>query len=95
LSFADGAIEMSTVVYVLCALTSLLCAWLLLQGYRRSRTRLLLWSGLCFVGFFLNNVLLIVDLRVMPEQDLSLIRTLPVLVGLALLIYGMVWDSDQ
>jgi hypothetical protein len=86
---------MSTVVYVLCASTSLLCSWLLLQGYRRSRTRLLLWSGLCFAGFFVNNVLLIVDLRVMPERDLSILRTLPVLVGLALLIYGMVWDSDQ
>jgi uncharacterized protein DUF5985 len=86
---------MSTVVYVLCALTSLLCAWLLLQGYRRSRTRLLLWSGLCFVGLFVNNVLLIVDLRVLPERDLSMIRTLPVLVGLALLIYGLVWDVDR
>ena len=91
----DGVIEMSTVVYVLCALTSLFCSSLLLQGYRRARTRLLLWSGLCFAGFFVNNVLLIVDLRVMPERDLSILRTLPVLVGLALLIYGMVWDSDQ
>lgn len=86
---------MSTVVYVLCALTSLLCSWLLLQGYRRSRSRLLLWSGLSFAGFFVNNVFLMVDLRVMPERDLAIIRTLPVLVGLALLIYGMVWDSDQ
>jgi uncharacterized protein DUF5985 len=94
-SFGDAVIEMSTVVYLLCALTSLLCSWLLLQGYRRSRTRLLLWSGLCFAGFFVNNVLLIVDLRVLPERDLSIIRILPVLVGLALLIYGMVWDSYQ
>jgi len=86
---------MSTVVYGLCALTSLLCSGLLLRGYRRSRTRLLLWSGLCFAGFVVKNVLLSVDLRVMPERDLSIIRTLPVLIGLALLIYGMVWDSDQ
>jgi hypothetical protein len=86
---------MSTVVYLLCALTSLLCAWQLLRAYRQSRTRLLLWSGLCFVGFFLNNLLLILDLRVMPERDLSLIRTLPVLLGLALLIYGLVWDADR
>jgi len=86
---------MSTVVYCLCALTSLLCSWLLLHGYRRSRTRLLLWSGLCFAGFFVNNVLLIVDLRLVPERDLSIIRTLPVLVGLALLVFGMVWDTDQ
>ena len=86
---------MSTIVYGLCAMTSLLCSWLLLQGYRRSRTRLVLWSGLCFAGFFVNNVLLIVDLRVMPARNLSIIGTLPVLVGLALLIYGMAWESDQ
>lgn len=86
---------MSTVVYVLCALTSLLCAWLLLRGFQRSRSRLLLWSGLCFVGFFINNVLLVVDLRIFPERDLSLIRTVPVLVGLVLLIYGLVWESDR
>ena len=88
-------IEISTFVYALCALTSLLCSSLLLQGYRASRTRLLLWSGLCFAGFFVNNVLLIVDLVVIPHRDLSLVRTIPVLVGLGLLIYGMVWDSDQ
>ena len=86
---------MTTVVYVLCALTSLLCSWVLLQGYRHSRTRLLFWSGWCFTGFFVNNVLLIVDLRVILGRDLSILRTVPVLVGLALLLYGMVWDSDQ
>ena len=88
-------IETSTFVHALCALTSLLCSWLLLQGYRASRTRLLLWSGLCFAGFFVNNVLLVVDRVVIPERDLALVRTIPVLVGLGLLIYGMVWDSDQ
>ena len=86
---------MATVVYILCALTSLLCAWLLLQGYLRSHARLLLWSGLCFVGFFINNLRLIVDLRVLPARDLSMLRTLPALIGLVLLIYGLVWDTDR
>ena len=81
-------------IYVLCALTSLACAVLLLRGYARSRQRLLLWSGLCFVGLALNNVLLIVDVRVVPAMDLSVIRMLPALAGVALLIYGFVWDAE-
>jgi hypothetical protein len=82
-------------VYVLCALTSLACAVLLLRGYRRSRARLLLWSGLCFACFALSNVLLIVDVRVLPARDLSVVRTLPSLVGVALLLYGLVWDAKR
>jgi hypothetical protein len=49
-------------VYVLCALTSFACAWLLLQGYRRTRSRLLLWSCISFVALAANNALLFVDL---------------------------------
>ncbi|HKG95219.1 MAG TPA: DUF5985 family protein [Gemmatimonadaceae bacterium] len=85
---------MALLVYALCALTSLACAVLLLRAYRRMRFRLLLWSGLCFVGFFLNNVLLVVDVGVVPDLDLSLYRTLPALAGVALLIYGLVWEAD-
>ncbi|HEX7809454.1 MAG TPA: DUF5985 family protein [Thermoanaerobaculia bacterium] len=44
---------------------------LLYRGYRRSHTRLLFWSAVCFVGLAANNVLLIVDLRVVPAIDLS------------------------
>jgi heme/copper-type cytochrome/quinol oxidase subunit 4 len=82
-----------TIVYALCALTSIACVWLLLRGYARTRVRLLLWSGLCFAGLALNNILLFIDLRVLPETDLSLARTLPALVGVALLLYGLVWES--
>lgn len=84
---------MGLVVYGLCALTSLVCAVLLLRSYHRSRVRLLLWSGLCFVCFTLNNILLIIDVRVLPEQDLSIVRSLPSLVGVALLLYGLVWET--
>lgn len=82
-----------TVVYALCALTSIACAVLLIRGYARSRVRLLLWSGLCFAGLALNNVLLFVDLRVLPEIDLSLARTLPAVAGIAILIYGLIWET--
>lgn len=84
---------MATVVYLLCALTSLACAVLLLRGYLRSRARLLLWSGLCFIGFFLNNAWLILDTRTM--QDMSAVRSLPAVAGIALLLYGLVWDSER
>ena len=84
---------MATLVYALCALTSLACAVLLLRGYRASRARLLLWSGLCFAGLALNNVLLLIDKRVVPTLDLSLWRTLPALAGVALLLYGLVWET--
>jgi hypothetical protein len=80
-------------VYVLCALTSLGCAALLLRSYLRSRTRLLLWSSLCFAGLAVNNVALFVDLVVMPSIDLSLVRNMAALSALSLLIFGLVWDS--
>jgi len=82
------------IVYFLCAVTSLLCAVLLLRSYRRSHVRLLLWSGLCFVSFFITAILVIVDLRVLPTTDLSVWRTLPSLAGLACLIYGMIMEGE-
>lgn len=84
---------MATFVYALCALTSLTCAVLLVRGYQQSRVRLLLWAGLCFCGLALNNLLLFIDMRVVATVDLSVWRSLPALAGLALLIYGLVWES--
>jgi len=85
----------TVLVYLLCAVTSLACAVLLFRGFRRSRARMLFWSALCFVGFCLNNVLLVVDTQLVPEIDLSIWRTLPAALGLALLLYGFVWDADR
>ena len=84
---------MATLVYALCALTSLACSVLLLRGYARNRVRLLLWSGLCFAGLALNNIILLVDMRVMPDLDLSVWRTLPALAGIVILLYGLVWET--
>jgi hypothetical protein len=80
-------------VYILCALTSIACAVLLIRGYRRSRTRFLLWSALCFVGLGLNNVLLFLDLVVLPQADLSIWRNGLALVAVSMLLYGLVWDD--
>jgi hydrogenase/urease accessory protein HupE len=84
---------MATAVYLLCALTSLACAVLLLRAYRQRGVRLLLYSGLAFVGFTLGNAMLVVDVVMVPTVDLALFRSLPVLFGLLVLIYGLVWDA--
>lgn len=83
---------MAIVVYILCALTSIACAVMLLRGFSQNRVRLLLWSGLCFTGLALNNILLIADTQIFPESDLSILRSIPAVVGLALLLYGLIWD---
>ncbi|HET7437076.1 MAG TPA: DUF5985 family protein [Thermoanaerobaculia bacterium] len=83
----------ANIVYVLCALTSATCAALLWRGYRQSRARLLFWSSLCFVGLALNNIMLIIDVRLGPDVDLSVWRSLPAVAGVALLLYGLVWET--
>lgn len=85
---------MAETVYLLCAATSSLCAVLLLRGYRRTQTRLLFWSGLCFLGLAVNNAILVIDLIVVPDIDLSTWRTLPAVIGFGLLLYGLVWESE-
>jgi uncharacterized protein DUF5985 len=84
---------MASLVYVLCALTAAACAVLLLRSWRRRAVGLLLWSGLGFVGIALGNLMLVLDLVVMPDVDLSLYRNVPILAGLAVLLYGLVWET--
>jgi hypothetical protein len=86
---------MDKFVYALCALTSLACAWLLLRGYLNTRHRLLLWSGLCFVGLTLNNVLLVLDRLVYTAADLSTWRLSIALVAVVLLVCGLVLESGN
>ena len=86
---------MAEAVYLLCAVTSLACGILLLRGYARSRARFLLWSSLCFAGLAVNNILLFIDKVLLPEKDyLAEWRTGAALVGLALLLYGLIWDAE-
>jgi hypothetical protein len=93
---------MAEAVYALCALTSIAIAVLLFRGYARSGARFLMWSGLCFVGLAINNALLFVDDVVYAEiTNLSFLgvsmrvwRSISALVGLALLLWGLIFDAD-
>ena len=86
---------MANVVYSLCAVTSVGCALMLTRGFLRTKSRLLLWSSLCFVGLVVNNLLLVVD-RVffIEDVDLHTLRLVSSVIALALLVYGLVWDSE-
>jgi hypothetical protein len=85
---------MAATIYGLCALTALLCTVLLLQAYRRSSYRLLLWSGLCFAGLTANNLLLVLDKLVFTAVDLSILRMSIALAAMAVLLYGMIWSTE-
>jgi hypothetical protein len=81
-------------IYSLCILTSLACAWLLFASYRRTRRRLLFWSGSCFAVMTLNNLLLLLDKLVLPSVDLLPFRLITALVAVALLLYGLIYEKE-
>lgn len=86
---------MAPFIYALCALTSMLCTWFLLRGYRRNGYRLLFWSGLCFAGMTINNLLLILDRVVFPTAvNLITWRLAAALVALLPLLYGLIWEEE-
>jgi hypothetical protein len=80
-------------VYILCGLTSIVCALLLFRQYRVKRGGLLFWSTLCFVCFAITNVLLFVDLVMFPQVDLSVVRNAITLAGMMMLLYGLIRES--
>jgi len=84
---------MAEAIYALCAITSIACAALLMRGFVRTRARILLWSSFCFAGFAVNNALLVVDLVILPQVDLSVERAVVALAGLAPLVFSMVWET--
>lgn len=85
----------AAIVYCLCALTSWMCALLLLRAYAARRARLLFWSGTAFCVFGVSNVFLFVDLVVVPTVDLSLLRSSLTLLGIGLLLWGLIWEKTS
>jgi hypothetical protein len=84
---------MAEAIYLLCAATSVACALMLWRGYGRSKMPLLFWSALCFAGLAANNVLLFVDLVLVPDIGLMLVRSVVALASLLVLLFGLVWES--
>lgn len=84
---------MAGIVYLLCAILSFSCAFMLFKGYRKNKFRLLLWSAIGFCGFSLNNILLFVDLELIPDLDLSVVRVMPALIGMIIMVYGLIEEA--
>jgi hypothetical protein len=85
---------MANIIYLLCFLTSVLCAGLLLRSYSRNRSRLLFWSGLCFVVLSINNLFVILDRVAFPETDLGMWRLVTGLIAPCLLLFGLIWEHE-
>lgn len=84
---------MAVLIYALCAITALACGILLLAGSRRSGSRMLMWSGLCFGGLALTNALIVVDALDLTTEDLWTMRLVVSLAAIALLLYGLVFEE--
>jgi hypothetical protein len=85
---------MKGLVFVLCAATALASGLLLLRNYQRTKVRLLLWCGLFFLALALENLLVFVVLILIPQVDLHLFRSSVALVGVAIFLYGLIWDTQ-
>ena len=84
-----------TAVYLLCFATSSACAWLLARAFTRSRARLLLWSALCFTLLAANNLLVVIDLILIPDVNFSMVRILLALGAVSVLLFGLAWDVEE
>jgi hypothetical protein len=81
---------MSYLVYLLCAITSFVCTLLLFRNVRKARSELIMWSALCFLCFTLANVLLFIDLALVPQIDFSAWRAGMMLIGASMLLFGLI-----
>lgn len=86
---------MAESAYILCAVTAAIVAILFLRQYRKTHYRLLLWSGICFLFFFLENVALFIDLEVIRDVDLRWIRLSLAMAGSACLLTSLIWESKS
>ena len=84
---------MGQFVYILCALTSLGCTVLLTGRYRKTRVDLLFWSAAAFFCFTITNIILFVDLVMVPDMDMILLRNGFTLVGVMVLLYGLIRNN--
>jgi hypothetical protein len=87
-------VSVEFVLTLLAALTSLTCTVLLFRAYAANGVRLLLWSALCFVCLTANNMLLFLDLNIVPHIDLRAWRLGASLVGIVFLLYAFIWEAE-
>jgi len=85
---------MAEVVYILSSIMSIMCAYMLFRAYRRNPSHLLLWSSACFTLLAVNNIILFIDVLILPEVDFGglLIRNIAGAAAGSLLLFGLIWE---
>lgn len=86
---------MGLFVYALCAVTSLVCCGLLVRQHRRLPSSLLLHSAIAFLCFAVSNILLFVDLILLPQVDLRIWRNLATLAGVLILLLSFIEHESR
>jgi hypothetical protein len=89
------ALSFPAAVYILCFLTSGACAYLLARNYRRTGSRLLMWSALCFGFLALNNAVVFIDALVLLDVDLTILRLSLSLAAVTVLLFGFIWAAEE
>jgi hypothetical protein len=86
---------MNATIYALCALAALVCAVMLGLGARRSRSRMLVWSAICFGLLAVANIVLFVDFVVFPGPEVALwpVRQSLSLLAVGSLVYGLIVED--
>ena len=82
-------------VYLLCFGACMLCVFLLVRAYLRTRARLLFWSAICFALLAGNSLCVILDLLIFPNIDLRLLRAALALGAVGILLFGFIWDLEE
>lgn len=82
-------------VYLLCFVASALCALLLVRQYRLASSPVLLWSAGCFVLLAVSNLLVVVDVLMLPEFNLRPARLMLTLLAVSVLLFGFIWEADR
>ena len=85
---------MAVLIYGLCTLLATVIAVMLWRQHRRSPSRMIYWTALCFSGLALSNLLLVLDKLVFPDMDLRLLRHSVSLVSIGLLLFGLVYEEE-
>jgi hypothetical protein len=82
-------------VYIFGFLVTLASGVLLFRAWGAVRKRLLLWSAVCFCGLAISNLLVFIDLVLLPAVDLYLLRLITAAIAMLLLLYGLIWEGQQ
>lgn len=87
--------SLAGIVYVACFLASALCAGLLVRQNTRQPSPVLLWSAACFVLLAFSNLIVVIDMLMLPDVNLRLGRLVLTLLAVSVLLFGFIWEAER